>query len=207
MINPFDRQLPLWPHLASTTTGRIVYFLACRAFVKIGYTSREVHARIPELQTGNPDKLELIGTLVIRDDDDDRDLHAQLRRFHYRGEWFHKTDELLAIIADLLSGPEIHSDLVINNGGQFIPDVDCPYCGEWLGLCLNVPVVPTDPEIVRATITHPRIRCDGTCERLRAVVGSDCFRGCDGFHGCGRRFRLVVHIKKATPEQVMVYGL
>jgi hypothetical protein len=199
MTNPFDRQLPLWPHLGATTTGRLVYFLACRAFVKIGYTSRDVHARIPELQTGNPDKLELIGTLVIRDADDDRDLHAQLRRFHYRGEWFHKTDELLSIIADLLNGPEIPCVVSVRQAAPYCVSIDCPYCGTSLWFGIEVNYVPTDPEILHGICTCPRKEVDQrVANKMREAFG-DCFVGpTEGFHGCNRRFRVAIQVTKAV---------
>lgn len=61
--------------------------------IKIGY-SKNVQRRMSQLQTGNPDRLALMGEIRTADQKADRDLERSLharcagRRFE-RGEWFH----------------------------------------------------------------------------------------------------------------------
>jgi len=89
---------------------RIVYFVACGDFVKIGFTTRDMDTRLGEMSTGNPAALELIGTLVVTEKQDDRGLQKRFSKYHYRNEWFHKTLELLEAIDKLIEHHEIEVD-------------------------------------------------------------------------------------------------
>jgi len=65
-----------------------VYFIrdsASKAF-KVGI-SKNVKARLRSIQSSNPNKLELLGTIdggIGREDE----IHAKLWDYHLRGEWF-----------------------------------------------------------------------------------------------------------------------
>ena len=71
-----------------------VYFIATadRRYVKIGYTTNMTR-RLRDVQVGNPEPLELLGTLDGTKDDEKR-LHHDWRRLRVEGEWFRLTDEL-----------------------------------------------------------------------------------------------------------------
>ena len=64
----------------------MIYFIRCGEFVKIG-RSEDVAERISSLQTGNPYKVELIGSFD-GSDAEERRLHAAFGPFHHRDEWF-----------------------------------------------------------------------------------------------------------------------
>ena len=71
----------------SSTDGAVVYVLECRGRYKIGTTRHSAHARIRDLQTGNPDRIELVG--VFPGDARLEDwLHQRFARRRGIGEWF-----------------------------------------------------------------------------------------------------------------------
>lgn len=73
-----------------------VYFLACNdEFVKVGH-SQHGH-RGSALQTGSPYDLVLLGTMP-GDEMDERAIHAELRAYHHRGEWFRLTPDVVRVI-------------------------------------------------------------------------------------------------------------
>lgn len=80
---------------ASSIFGEI-YFLETGGFIKIGY-SMGADVRITQLQTASPYELILIGTIKgsLRNEEQ---LHSRLRHLRHRGEWFRKTNGLLAYI-------------------------------------------------------------------------------------------------------------
>jgi len=65
--------------------------------IKIG-TSDKVPDRIAKLQTANPHKLSLLGT-VAGDEEIERALHARFASIRLEGEWFRPGRELLDFIA------------------------------------------------------------------------------------------------------------
>lgn len=71
--------------------------------IKIGYTSRNPEKRLSALQTGNPDKLVLLGTMK-GDQRTERVLHKQLAQYNTSGEWFSPSREVLWLVDDLLGG-------------------------------------------------------------------------------------------------------
>ncbi len=83
-------------------TGSSVYFVAAGERVKIGW-SRNVVARISQLQTANPEPISLLGVmpggLAL-----ERQLHRQFHDARLAGEWFEKTPELVAYIAAIGGG-------------------------------------------------------------------------------------------------------
>lgn len=70
----------------SRNNGKILYFISDGDFVKVG-VANDVYKRLRELQTGNPQnlfieaKFEGLGYLESY-------CHNQLKKFHYRNEWF-----------------------------------------------------------------------------------------------------------------------
>ena len=138
------QQLVLWQQpntvVAIGSRLRIVYFLESRGRIKIGFTTRDIRERIAELATGNPDPIELIGTIAVADDEDDRDLHRRFAVYNDRGEWFHATPELCQQIATLLRKrgdptasievPIDCSGIPINGDVGFVVDWACPGCGQ-----------------------------------------------------------------------------
>lgn len=77
-----------------------VYFLAEEGSqgvgpmrIKIGY-SKDLKRRLRQMQTGNPDRLALMGEIRTQDEDQDRSVEASLHR-HFsqqrleHGEWFY----------------------------------------------------------------------------------------------------------------------
>jgi hypothetical protein len=58
-------------------------------YYKIGYTTKDVHKRVAELQTGNPEELHIISYHHVDDRrKTERILHDIAGKYHYRGEWF-----------------------------------------------------------------------------------------------------------------------
>nr|WP_255672833.1 GIY-YIG nuclease family protein [Glycomyces amatae] len=67
-----------------------VYLLSDGDYLKIGYTSRSIEARIRELQTGSPRPIQLLGTIPNAGMDVERELQAKFANLRIRsnGEWF-----------------------------------------------------------------------------------------------------------------------
>lgn len=76
------------------------YFIrACRSgLVKIGCASNPV-ARLKELQTGSPEKLELVGVIPDAGQAGERELHELLAPYRSHGEWFKPSEYLDAAIS------------------------------------------------------------------------------------------------------------
>lgn len=70
--------------------------------VKIGYTAGTAEKRMAQLQTGQPQKLRLLGT-IPGDKHGESGLHKHFADLRLNGEWFEKTERLLAIIRDLVA--------------------------------------------------------------------------------------------------------
>lgn len=79
--------------------GARVYFAQAGDRIKIGW-SRNVGARIAQLQTGNPDPVQLLATTPGARSLE-RQLHARFATARVAGEWFDATDELLAYVGSL----------------------------------------------------------------------------------------------------------
>ena len=67
--------------------------------VKIGYTSDTPQSRIRVMQTGNPSRLRLLASMEGTEADE-AELHERFEDARIRGEWFHPTKMLLAVIAE-----------------------------------------------------------------------------------------------------------
>lgn len=73
-----------------------VYFIQCGNYIKIGHAD-DPERRLRELQTGNPNKLELLGYVsgdIVRE----REIHFTFADFRTDGEWFELTTDILAYL-------------------------------------------------------------------------------------------------------------
>ena len=122
--------------------------------IKIGY-SKDVQRRLRQMQTGNPDRLALMGEIRTRGEDQDRSLEASLhKRFSQQrlehGEWFYLgaedvIDALKSISADAYITVGNDPFKIIFYDSDAIPEFAspwewgdvavfefCPFCG-WAG--------------------------------------------------------------------------
>lgn len=72
----------------------MVYFVKCHDFVKIGYCSNNLDNRLLNLQCGNPYEIELLYVLENGKKKDETTLQSYFSQYHFRGEWFHLTEEI-----------------------------------------------------------------------------------------------------------------
>ncbi len=72
--------------------NKSLYFIKCGDYVKIG-TSRSVKDRIDQLQTGNPQEIEV---LAVFEEQAFREyaIHKTFVHLNIRGEWFRYTEEI-----------------------------------------------------------------------------------------------------------------
>ena len=86
-------------HEPKVVTGH-VYFIQAQVSraIKIGFAV-DVERRLKEIQTGNPEVLEVVGAMpgTVRAE---KSLHRQFRADHIRGEWF----EASAALVDYIEG-------------------------------------------------------------------------------------------------------
>lgn len=82
-----------------------VYFITIGApyvtHVKIGYTAKNPFARMKDLQTGCPFKMQMLGFLV-GNMGHEKELHAVLKEYRLEGEWFEYSDYVASIIRSQL---------------------------------------------------------------------------------------------------------
>jgi T5orf172 domain len=76
-----------------------VYFIECGDFIKIGGAT-SMRSRLSGLATGNPYQLKVLAT-ITDDTHTESALHNRFAESFHRGEWFRKTLELMAFIAEL----------------------------------------------------------------------------------------------------------
>ena len=66
----------------------MIYFIAQGLdYVKIGYTASDPKARLISLQTGNPDKLELV-KVIPGGRSIEAQLHTRFSIYHHKHEWY-----------------------------------------------------------------------------------------------------------------------
>lgn len=70
-----------------------------RGRIKIGIAENP-RQRLRQLQTGNPEKLVLLGCI---EDDHEKDLHHKFRKYRVGGEWFTAEKELVEYVEQILS--------------------------------------------------------------------------------------------------------
>jgi hypothetical protein len=80
----------------SQATSKVVYFLECQDFIKIGVASSLKH-RISGFNTVSPYPLVVLA-VVSGDMRTEKLLHRRFASARHKGEWFRKTPELLAFI-------------------------------------------------------------------------------------------------------------
>ena len=92
----------------------VVYFIECKAFIKIGKCMRhnfgkyaekrngQKNNRISELQGGNPFCLKVLGYIECLSmsvaGTKEKSLHNQFKHLLHKNEWHHKSDELVEYI-------------------------------------------------------------------------------------------------------------
>ncbi len=89
----------IW-HILMPDLQGYVYFLRCMGRIKIG-SALNVNRRIKQLQTGAPDKVELIG-YAPGGSSTERYLHKVLAEHRIAGEWFHGNETVMQRINDVL---------------------------------------------------------------------------------------------------------
>lgn len=69
-----------------------MYFIADAEgeYIKIGYTTKDIHTRLAQIQTGNPKKLQLVGWMQ-GNRGTERLMQERFKMYHAHGEWFHYT--------------------------------------------------------------------------------------------------------------------
>jgi Meiotically up-regulated gene 113 len=179
--------------IESRRRKRILYCLVCGDFVKIGYTDNPIRRRVAQMETGNPSRIQVIGTREIPDHEDDRPFHDRARQFHYRKEWYHKTPELLALIDEFLYGPEILIKQQIPQIGAYVIWFNCPCCGnaKFVGLDIRAPFE------LRFRSKCPLLPGDVDIDRMSQQIFGDCWRGKPN---CNNLFRvhLIVELDAAA---------
>lgn len=81
----------------------MIYFIQSQnGSIKIGYTDRDPQIRLKELQTGNPEKLELIA-VSNGSRYQERKIHKTLKKWRCKGgtEWYEPIELLLEYIKTL----------------------------------------------------------------------------------------------------------
>ena len=80
-----------------------IYFVEAEGTncVKIGFTSRSVEQRIAELQTGQPQRLRLWGS-IPGECDAEQGLHKEYAALRTNGEWFSPADSIYHTIRNLI---------------------------------------------------------------------------------------------------------
>lgn len=80
-----------------------IYFIEMEGegWIKIGFTAGDPKRRMAQLQTGQPQKLRLLGT-IAGEKDAERGLHKELKNYRINGEWFRAEPEILKVIQLLI---------------------------------------------------------------------------------------------------------
>ncbi len=81
------------------TDDGVIYFIECSHWVKIGFSS-SLEIRLEALQAGCPIAFYLLGT-IPGSRSDEMHIHSVIREYRHRGEWFHLTPDLKAVIQEL----------------------------------------------------------------------------------------------------------
>jgi T5orf172 domain len=71
--------------------------------IKIGYTAGSAERRMAQLQTGQPQKLRLLGT-IPGERDAEQGLHKEFKAYRGNGEWFFADAEVRAAIQTVIDG-------------------------------------------------------------------------------------------------------
>jgi hypothetical protein len=81
-------------------TMRVTYFILApdSKRVKIGTTIKDPEERLSNMQTGSPEKLEVVLVLEHRPPFEERQIHVRFDKYRIHGEWFEYRDALEAFI-------------------------------------------------------------------------------------------------------------
>ena len=81
----------------------MIYFIEMEknGFIKIGYTTGNAERRMAQLQTGQPLKLKLLGT-IPGEREGEIGLHREFEEFRINGEWFIPNEYLITIIDEMI---------------------------------------------------------------------------------------------------------
>lgn len=82
--------------------GEFVYFIQSRGMVKIGFSSK-IANRITELSAQNPVTVRLLA-VIQGGRDMERRLHEMLAEHRIKGEWFRRSDQVKAVVAEAKKG-------------------------------------------------------------------------------------------------------
>lgn len=78
--------------------AEMIYCIMSRSgHIKIGYVKQNLFRRFRLIQVGNPHPVTLIG-LQAGDRKREAEVHRQLAKWRYRGEWFHQSTEVWAFV-------------------------------------------------------------------------------------------------------------
>jgi len=168
-----DNDPPRW----EPSGKRIVYFIECGKFIKIGFTSRSVEERLREHATGNPTPMHIIGSIQVAEDEDDRVMHRRFAKFHAHGEWFHNVEALRFAIRRTINGQRTTAAVPIHpppeRNQPFMFFLNCPECKAfitWQGGVTDGPLA----DGVFGHVTCPR--CGIRIPMMWGLVGAECDR-------------------------------
>jgi hypothetical protein len=83
--------------MSNSTPKNRVYLLECQGqgLYKIGY-AQSLRSRISAIQSSNPYTITLIDSFpTLAPWDDEQAIHAQMKKYHYKGEWFKFPKQLI----------------------------------------------------------------------------------------------------------------
>lgn len=100
-----------------------LYVIQAGEFVKIGI-SRNVQARLAELQTGNPLPLAILDAFEFADAEQvERALHQRFANARVQGEWFRLTAEDLEALADICRSYRLGNLPTVARSAAHLPTV------------------------------------------------------------------------------------
>jgi len=101
ILKEWEKRLPVRHKATTDDSGSVVYFIKAGNVVKIGIAAN-ADKRLRELQTANPHRLELLGT-ITGGRSKEMELHERFHHLRLSGEWFTASAELLEYVAALIS--------------------------------------------------------------------------------------------------------
>ena len=87
-------------YFAAQRHEKLVYFIACDGFVKIGLTD-SITKRVREFSCGHPTSTYEVLAVLPGDRAAESELHSLFKHAHHRGEWFHLTPDLQQFINEV----------------------------------------------------------------------------------------------------------
>ena len=108
----------------------MVYIIRAGRFIKVG-TSEQPVQRLYELQSANPERIELLFTLP-GGRKEEAQIHKQLRTYHVRGEWFADCLGTWKVLRTLISPAGLRAyqrrgfGFAVGTGGGTVMTSDAP---------------------------------------------------------------------------------